>query len=85
MTMRSKVWPSLCVGPVTCCLRPKDSRRSENFIASESWILSTCMLKSPDINKFSLEKLCLLALESGHGLDLMTEALRDHLSGQTRK
>lgn len=21
MTMRSKVWPSLCVGPVTCCLR----------------------------------------------------------------
>ena len=24
-------------------------------------------------------------MESDHGLDLMTEALRDHLSGQTRK
>ena len=45
--IRSSVFPSMCVGSITCCLSPNEDNRDLNFLASGSLILFTWTLKSP--------------------------------------
>ncbi|XP_032224820.2 uncharacterized protein LOC116607025 isoform X3 [Nematostella vectensis] len=44
---RSRVWPSLCVMPLTCCFRSNASNMLENFLAYLSLASSMWRLKSP--------------------------------------
>ena len=45
--IRSRMWPDLCVGVLTCCMRLVLESRSENWMVCRSKRLSRWMLKSP--------------------------------------
>ena len=47
VTMRSSMWPPVCVGPLMCWIYCDDWSNLSSLLPFESLVSSTCMLKSP--------------------------------------
>ena len=56
----SRVWPRMCVGPVTCCLRPCSLSELRNFLARGSFGTSGWKFMSPVMRSSSVATTCVL-------------------------